>query len=69
MKTKKIKIIDMRGISENYKDQWVAFKDSSMKKVITSGKSAHNVLIKARKLGVVEPIITMIPSKSKAYVL
>ncbi len=69
MKARKIKVIDMRKFSEDYKNKWVAFKDSSMDRVVTSGKSAHHVLAEARKLGVEEPIITMIPSKSKAYVL
>lgn len=52
---------------EKYKGLWVALKDDEVT-VISSGKTAEEALMKARKEGYENPILTRMPEKLVAYV-
>ncbi len=59
--------IDWTEIYKKYKGSWVALKNDEIT-VIASGKTAKEVLDKARKKGFDMPILANIPKQLTAYI-
>ncbi|MDP3052096.1 MAG: DUF5678 domain-containing protein [bacterium] len=60
-------IKDFTKIANRYKGKWIALTEDE-KKVVSSGKSAKEVLEKAKKEGVKNPILFKMPSLILPYV-
>jgi len=52
---------------KKYKGLWVALKDDH-KTIITSGKTAKEALLKARKQGIQDPFLNYVPKRLTAFV-
>ena len=61
------KVLDFTKIIKKYKGKWIALTENE-KKVITSGKSAKEVLEKAKKEGYETPILFRVPTALLPYV-
>ena len=59
--------IDWTEICKKYKGLWVGLKDDE-KTVVASGKTAKEVMVKARKNGYHEPILLRVPEKILPYI-
>ena len=59
--------LDFTKIIKKYKGKWIALTNDE-KKVISSGKSAREVLEKAKKEGVESPILFKVPVLVLPYV-
>ena len=60
-------IKDFTKIVEEYKGKWVALTEDE-EKVISFGESARDVLNKAKKEGIKEPILFKVPLSILPYV-
>ena len=64
----KIQTADLSKILKDYSDVWLALHPSSMK-VVATGKEPKNVLEKARRQGIGDPILTKAPKNYGTYIL
>lgn len=62
-----IKSFDQSGLGK-YSNKWLALDPVSMK-VMVSGRKVEDVLNKARKEGVRQPVLTRAPKSYGAYIL
>ncbi len=61
------KALDFTKIIKKYKGKWIALAENE-KKVITSGRSAKEVLEKAKKEGYGTPILFRVPISLLPYI-
>ncbi len=62
-----IQALDFTKIAKEYKGKWVALTEDE-KKVVSFGKSAKDVLEKAKKRGIESPILFRVPISVLPYV-
>jgi hypothetical protein len=55
-------------VDAKYEGKYVAFDPAAGKKVIASGRSAGNVVARARKRGVVVPAIFFVPRRDEPLI-
>ncbi len=61
------KALDFTKIIEKYRGKWVALSEDE-KKVVSSGKTARETLERAKKEGLENPILFMVPISVLPYV-
>lgn len=59
--------IDWTKIIKKYKGLWIGLKDDE-KTVITSGKTAKEVMEKSKKKGFALPVLLRVPTKVTPYI-
>lgn len=56
-----MKAVDWTKIYKKHRGYWVALKDPNTTIVVASGKTLKETLEKAKKKGVIQPLVTQIP--------
>ena len=61
-------VIDMVKIEKHYRGKWIALSEDQ-KRVIASGSSLEEALVKAKKKGAKNPIMSKVPREFLEYIL
>lgn len=59
--------VDLRKLLKQHKSGWLALTPDN-KKEIASGKTLHEVLLKAKEKGIENPSVLKVPNLKTAYV-